>query len=205
MSQPKLLLPPTKIRPKTQNTRTPELESLLQLLGNNFSLITLLLVGACLQSVLVLTIRDARYALLPAFIFLLARFINSMLIHYKIKPNPYLKDVIYPRATTVFPNEDGELDVSKKPKVAILLLGAKSNHPFGVFSPRFWEVFKWFQKMDDQFNSAESPSGFLGQTLFDRKDERGASEFSFISYWRSIEDLHAFAHGPLHREAWRWW
>ena len=30
-------------------------------------------------------------------------------------------------------------------------------------------------------------------------------EFTFISYWRSIEDLHAFAHGPLHRQAWTWW
>lgn len=27
----------------------------------------------------------------------------------------------------------------------------------------------------------------------------------FLSYWRSIEDLHAFAHAPLHREAWTWW
>jgi hypothetical protein len=26
-----------------------------------------------------------------------------------------------------------------------------------------------------------------------------------FKYWRSIEDLHAFAHGPLHREGWEWW
>ena len=24
-------------------------------------------------------------------------------------------------------------------------------------------------------------------------------------YFRTIEDLHAFAHGPLHRETWDWW
>lgn len=45
----------------------------------------------------------------------------------------------------------------------------------------------------------------LGQTSWTRKDERGAMEFVFISYWRSIEDLHAYAHGPLHRQAWVWW
>jgi hypothetical protein len=26
-----------------------------------------------------------------------------------------------------------------------------------------------------------------------------------VQYWRSIEDLHAFAHGPLHRAGWDWW
>lgn len=30
-------------------------------------------------------------------------------------------------------------------------------------------------------------------------------EVTLISYWRSIEDLHNFAHSPLHREAWMWW
>lgn len=26
-----------------------------------------------------------------------------------------------------------------------------------------------------------------------------------ISYWRSIEDVHAYAHSPLHRAGWHWW
>jgi hypothetical protein len=26
-----------------------------------------------------------------------------------------------------------------------------------------------------------------------------------ISYWRSLEAVHAYAHSPLHREAWLWW
>lgn len=26
-----------------------------------------------------------------------------------------------------------------------------------------------------------------------------------ISYWRSIDDLHTFAHGPAHRAGWAWW
>ena len=26
-----------------------------------------------------------------------------------------------------------------------------------------------------------------------------------ISYWKSIEHLHAFAHSPSHREGWAWW
>lgn len=38
-----------------------------------------------------------------------------------------------------------------------------------------------------------------------KTDKNGANEFVFISYWRSVEDVHRFAHGDLHREAWKWW
>ena len=45
----------------------------------------------------------------------------------------------------------------------------------------------------------------LDQTLYTRKDERGAMEFMYLSYWRSIESLHAYARGPVHRAVWIWW
>lgn len=45
----------------------------------------------------------------------------------------------------------------------------------------------------------------LGMTKFVRKDANGATENMSISYWRSIEHVHAYAHGPVHTEAWRWW
>ena len=41
--------------------------------------------------------------------------------------------------------------------------------------------------------------------MFTRKDERGGLEFIFLSYWRSLSDLHEFAHAPLHRDSWLWW
>lgn len=25
------------------------------------------------------------------------------------------------------------------------------------------------------------------------------------TYFRTLEDVHAYAHSPLHREAWEWW
>lgn len=69
-------------------------------------------------------------------------------------------------------------------------------------------TFKWLAEMNASFDLPQQdggPNGFLGQTNWSRKDERGGVEFMFLSYWRSIEDLHAFAHAPLHREAWTWW
>lgn len=45
----------------------------------------------------------------------------------------------------------------------------------------------------------------LGQTSWANTDHRGVPEYLSVQYWRSMEDLHAFAHGPLHREGWEWW
>ena len=33
----------------------------------------------------------------------------------------------------------------------------------------------------------------------------GGNVLVTISYWKSIEHLHAFAHGPTHRLGWDWW
>jgi hypothetical protein len=45
----------------------------------------------------------------------------------------------------------------------------------------------------------------LGQSAWTRRDENGANEIIFISYWRSLEEVHRYAHGPSHRAAWKWW
>ena len=111
------------------------------------------------------------------------------------------------RNTALVPDMDGQIN-DERNKIVILLLGVKSNHPFGLFAPQFLKIGEWLEKMNVQFNgqNGESrPKGFLGQTGWERKDEKGAREFTFISYWRSIEDVHAFAHSLLHREAWQWW
>lgn len=33
----------------------------------------------------------------------------------------------------------------------------------------------------------------------------GGNALVTISYWKDIEHLHAFAHGPTHRLGWDWW
>lgn len=200
--QPVLTRPAS--RALLQDKWTPELTGLFQQLASNFSLSTLLLAGACLQSVLVLTIQN-KYALLPAFAVLVLRSLDALLITFKLKQNPYLADVIAGRVTALVPNDQGEIIGPSAEKVAILLLGAKSNHPLGIFAPDFKEMGAWLFRMNDEFNSAHPPEGLMGQTMFERKDERGAREFVFISYWRSIESLHDFAHSGLHRATWLWW
>lgn len=201
------LLPISPTRPLTQTARAPRFIALAELIHSNFSLTTWLLTGAILQSTLTILLPSNPYALLPALLLLTARILNALLIHCSILPNPYLKDVLPGKTTALLPSPQGDLSLaaSRQQKIAVCLLGAKSNHPFGVLAPEFLKTFSWLARMNASFDTPSSPSGFLGQTNWQRKDPRGGMEFLFLSYWRSIEDLHAFAHAPLHREAWTWW
>lgn len=133
------------------------------------------------------------------------RIVKGLLETFGLKNNPYLKDAIPHRVTTLVPDADtGDLQEPSQNKMVIMLLGAKSNHPMGLFAPQFAAIGDWLEKMDQMFLKDEVP-GFLGQTGFNRFDERGAIESVYISYWRSIEDLWKFAHTSTHRDAWQWW
>ena len=199
-----LAIAPTTKKPLTQSSLTAPWTFLFQQISANFSLSTLLLAGACLQAIALLVFQNHRYAFAPAFFLLGVKLVDSVLIAYNVRPNPYMKNVFLGRTTAFVPDEDGNLG-DKREKVTVMLLGAKTNHPFGVFNSQFMKVGKWLGMMGDEFNADQPPKGFLGQTNWERKDENGAREFNFISYWRTIEDLHDYAHSPLHREAWLWW
>jgi heme-degrading monooxygenase HmoA len=194
---------PSKSKPLTQIAWTPPLEVLSQQLSSNFTLSTLLLTGACIQVIVLSIFQNSRYVFLPAFVLLGIKLLDALLIASDIRSNPYMKNVFLGRRSAFVPDENGQI-TDERQKVVILLLGAKSNHPFGIFAPRFIKLGDWLSKMNSGFDT-DPPEGFLGSTGWERKDENGAREFNFISYWRSIEDLHEYAHGPLHREAWMWW
>ncbi len=176
------------------------------MLHSNFSLSTLLLIGAAFQTLLILLPIPKTYALSPAITLLVLRLTHTMLVTYRIIPNPYLKNAIPRKSSAQVLDRNGNFTGPGKEKVAILLLGAKSNHPLGIFAPDFKYVSSLLQRMTNELeNDPTQDSGFLGQTSLERTDANGAREFILVSYWRSIEDVHKYAHGPAHREAWKWW
>ncbi|KAL2064730.1 hypothetical protein VTL71DRAFT_3868 [Oculimacula yallundae] len=187
----------------------PNFDSLplkLNALHGNLSLQTILLIGACLQTALFLLPIPKLYSLGPAIGLLLFRIIETTLITYKLIPNPYLKDAIMKKTTAQPHDREGNFTSPGKEKIAIMLLGAKSNHPLGVFEPDFGRVGGFLRKMTEELNGDPTQdSGFLGQSAVTRKDKNGATEQITISYWRSIEDVHRFAYSPNHLSAWRWW
>ncbi|CZR61639.1 uncharacterized protein PAC_11536 [Phialocephala subalpina] len=200
----KPILPPFATKQSDIRLFSPEFNKTA--LRNNMNLRTILLIGASLQAIIGLLPIPRIYVALPAILMLTAKIIDTALVTFNYKANPYLKNMM-PKKTTAQPlDRNGDFSGAGKQKIAVLILGVKSNHPLGFFAPDFDKVGGYLKKMSDLLeNDQTQESGFLGQSCLNKTDKNGANEFIFISYWRGLEDVHRFAHGELHREAWRWW
>jgi hypothetical protein len=176
---------------------------LFNILQVTISISTWLLLGAIIQGVILL-IHPRIISLLPAISLLLIRIIDSSLMALNLKRNIYLTDVIPNKVAGISITPSG-LPAPKPDKIAILLLGAKSNHPFGFFGPGFAQLGEYLGRMLKDLDANAANAGFLGQTTYTRKDERGALEITNILYFKDLASIHEFAHSPLHREAWQWW
>ena len=175
------LLPASLSKPLTQNARTPPSNALFQvsseppaqheidsefsgsqLVNENFSLSTWLLLGCSIQALLFLVVpaRFQIYAYSFAGTLLLFRVLNAVLINFKVINNPYLQGGILKRTTALVADEAGSLVEPGKQGVTVLMLGAKSNHPFGFFAPEFLQTFAWVDKMNKEFDILEKmPKG----------------------------------------------
>ena len=93
---------------------------------NNCTLPTLLLTGACLQSLLSLLL-PFRYALLPAFFLLLLRIGKTALISLGYTRNPYEDDIKTNKWTAQVPNRNGVPEKASDNGVVVFMIGASSN------------------------------------------------------------------------------
>lgn len=202
---PKSLATPTKERPVSEMLRHSELQSLNNAILHSLHSTTLLLIGALLQGLVVLMFPRI-WALLPTTLILLARFADSIAITLRFKPNPYLEDSIFEKWSVAIPDNDGT--VSSEPadeKVAVLLLGLKVNHPLGLFAPNVKRIDEFAGEMAKELDMGAPDNGFLNQISYQTRDVKGAPEALLLSYWRSTEDIHTYANGPLHKQAVVWW
>ena len=94
------------------------------ILRNNFTLTTLLLIGACAQSLITL-ILPFRYAFLPAFTFLIGQIISTAAASLGYIKNPYMSNVRVGKHTAQIPNADGTISQqASDKKVVVFMIGA---------------------------------------------------------------------------------
>ena len=157
-----------------------------------------------MQSLLFLVL-PTLYAALPALLLLLVKIADTVLVSAGIMKNPYLRGSIQTRVSSQLPDSNGEIKAPGQEKIAVLLLGNKTNHPLGIFAPGVRDLGDHFMGMMKELYGDQESTGFLGASQWEHTDDNGIAEGVNISYWRSIEDVHRFAHGPVHRRAWNWW
>ena len=51
------------------------------------------------------------------------------------------------------PDGNGNYGAPGSERIAVLLLGAKSNHPLGVFAPGFGDLGKYMGRMNDELEA----------------------------------------------------
>ncbi|KAF2423408.1 hypothetical protein EJ08DRAFT_596166 [Tothia fuscella] len=178
------------------------------ILSTNFRTTTWVLMGGIFFQLLSLVLTP-RIAILLCTAVLLFRFVPTVLISTGRIPNPEMGNVDVRKNTVMFPNSDG----SSRPNpsgqgIALLILGIKINHPLGFFAPNAKEAGEFFTSMVAELNNNKTKYGFLSGSMISGQPNDSISErghFSIIGYFKTVQHLHDFAHGPLHRDAWNWW
>jgi len=185
--------------------------AVLNLLRDQLSLQTWLLIGAAIQSILfILPIRPT-YTIAPVFLALLYTLIDTLLVTFNFKSNSYLAGARLTKFSALIPNKDGSFSLKKddadEGRVVILLLGVKINHPLGLLQPQAQEIGAHFQAMVNELNENARTNGFLGSTGFLGTDDRTSkSEIMTTFYFSNLKAVEDFAlNNPTHRKGWDAW
>ncbi|KAF2106888.1 hypothetical protein BDV96DRAFT_617097 [Lophiotrema nucula] len=180
--------------------------------NTDFSIQTWLLLGASLQTLLLLCL-PRNFALLLPISVLLCRFLQLQLRVAGIFPNPEAEEVIYDRITAQYPDSVEKADKG----IVVLVLAASMSHPNGGFVEGMDKLGKYFESMWQDANTHRERYGYLGNTPSltaelsandeygpRRGDDKGKT-MMWLSYWKTLDGLHAFANEGSHLQGMVWW
>ncbi|EEH44773.1 uncharacterized protein PADG_01062 [Paracoccidioides brasiliensis Pb18] len=171
---------------------------------DNFTISTWLLFGGILQGIAI--VLCGYVSLIPAAIILAYRTCDHVLMAMGLKKNRYLSGVYLTKFGAQMPREDGSFGSTPADgSVVVFIIGAKSNHPFGVFDGVYKKVIDYFKSMAAALESSSEEYGFLGMSLWIGGMEHTANETMSVMYFRDLESLHNFSHGPEHMSGVKWW
>ncbi|KAF4637386.1 hypothetical protein G7Y89_g684 [Cudoniella acicularis] len=178
----------------------------LNFLRDDYKLTTWISLGAFLQSLLFL-LYPRRIVALPAIFFIALLAFKGLLLHYGPLPNRIHSKVRLGRMTAQVVDEDSSVSKGSSKGVVIFLLGARSNDTMrGIFTPGYKESGDLFGAMWRDLSANREKWGYLGKTsTLIATDDENSNSMAWISYWRSLEHLQAFAHGEMHKKGRNWY
>jgi heme-degrading monooxygenase HmoA len=172
---------------------------------DDFRMESWLLVGACLQA--------GSFLLLGR----LALFLTGLLFAYHLGTG-LLKDqgiiktnsadnVRWGKWTARLPRADGitREQAPEGEQITVFVLGARSNHFRGRYAPGWLEMGGLLDDMWDDCAENQRTNGFLGRTCaLTATDEAYGNQMCWLSYWKDLDSLQAFANGPVHQKGFNW-
>jgi hypothetical protein len=172
---------------------------------------TWLVLGAAIQYLLVTSL-PRNVALLPPAALLVFSMLRSYFITTVSKPKWVSSDVTLGRQTWQIPVADGtQATKGSSESIVVLVLAASWNHPNGQASPGSQQIGEYFRAMWVNAEAKREEYGFLGNTpammtrdIGLREDAQGVNVV-YLSYWKTLDGLHKFAHGDVHMKGQMWW
>jgi hypothetical protein len=162
---------------------------------------TWLVFGALVYQGLALLLTQ-RVALLLVFAVFFIQIIPTIFVSSGLLPNQELQTVENGKTTALFPKADGTKGSPSGRGIALLIIGIRISHPLGILAPGAKQTGDYFTQLVAELESNKAALGYLGGHYITM--ENGNSP-SLIAYFNNMHDLHEFAQGSTHREAWNWW
>ncbi|KAH6669291.1 hypothetical protein B0J14DRAFT_657385 [Halenospora varia] len=175
----------------------------LKYFRDDLAISTWLLLGACLQTLL-LAILPAFLATTPALLLLLSRVLVGISTCWGLLPDSSMKGVRLGRFSNQIPQLNGSLSPTPSDQeVVVLILGARSNHVNGRYAPGMAEVGETYSAMWKDAEENREKWGFLGKTTGLKTSNLESNNATiWISYWKNLESVERFAQGPAHKKGW---
>ena len=156
------------------------------------------MLGAFLQGLLCLLPYRNIALVAPVSLALAFSITRTLLMARDLIRSPYMDGVIDGRTAILFPDDSGSYEKAGDRQLCTIVLGARSNHPLGMFAPGFKEVGDYLKSMCAELDQNPSKHGFLGNSTWLSAGERGvSSEVMTICYFDSPASVHAYAHEPV--------
>ncbi|KAI1206484.1 uncharacterized protein F4807DRAFT_439329 [Annulohypoxylon truncatum] len=200
-----LLFKPFKERPEWHFTKAIRTRSLHFVAAKDyFQLSTWLCIGGLLQTAAVAYFGFR--ATIPVIVLLVLRTIDHLSMALGITHNRYMDGAIRKKWGVQLPHADGTL--SSKPadeSVVVFFVGQQVNHPLGFMAPGLTENRYYQNQIAKALDDYYDKKGLLGWSQWQGTTEHANNMIMFIMYWKNIESLHNYAHGPEHMAGLRWW
>lgn len=195
-------------------SRLLKLHKIIQV--SDYTITTWVLLGATVQCLLTLLL-PTRLALFPPILLLIHRILRGYLAATGYIPNLLSVGVNYSRTTVQIPSPSGSpASQPSNESLVVMVLTSTFTHPNGRFSPGGADLGPLFIAMWADAAANRETYGYLGNTpamvaepssLYSgprNGDDRGKTML-WLSYWKTLDGLRAFAHAGLHRRGWDWW
>jgi len=132
-------------------------------------------IGGVIQGLLCLLPYRNIAVVAPGIMFLAFKATRTILQTLGVLRNPYMDEIVRGRSVPVFADETGVQQDPAQTKICAILLGARSNHPMGVFTLPFKGTADRFEAMIRALDENPTKNGFLGSTSFLEAGGRGTS------------------------------